>query len=71
MSAILTRVKIAVDTYFQISARGSTISKEFVGGTTTFLTVCYILVVNPKVLSFANVPIKDGGASCSLGTVIL
>lgn len=55
-----------IEQYFQIPVRGSTIWKEIVGGTTTFLTVCYILVVNPKVLNVAGIPIKDGGTVMKL-----
>jgi xanthine/uracil/vitamin C permease (AzgA family) len=60
-SGALTRFRISVETYFQIQARKSTIGKEFIGGTTSFLTVCYILIVNPKMLAVAGIPIKDGG----------
>ncbi|MDR2868930.1 MAG: NCS2 family permease [Deferribacteraceae bacterium] len=37
--------------YFKISAQGSSIRTELVAGMTTFLTMCYIVVVNPDVLS--------------------
>ena len=51
--------------YFQISERESTVSKEVLAGVTTFLTMAYILVVQPAVLSvdFAGNPTGlDAGA---------
>lgn len=36
--------------------RGTTVKTEFVAGITTFLTMVYIIVVNPAILSAAGVP---------------
>ena len=36
---------------FNLKERGTTVSKEIVGGITTFLAMAYILAVNPKILS--------------------
>lgn len=36
---------------FHINERGSSISKEIIGGVTTFLAMAYILAVNPGILS--------------------
>ncbi|MDN5760985.1 MAG: NCS2 family permease [Microlunatus sp.] len=41
------------DRYFGITAQGSTIPRELRAGFTTWLTMSYILVVNPQVLSSA------------------
>ncbi|MFS0862337.1 NCS2 family permease [Fredinandcohnia sp. 179-A 10B2 NHS] len=38
-------------TYFKFSERQTTFKQEFIGGLTTFLSMAYILVVNPLVLS--------------------
>lgn len=40
--------------YFLITQRGSTIEKELRAGLSTFLTVAYILAVNPHILSAAG-----------------
>ncbi|MBR1888794.1 MAG: NCS2 family permease [Candidatus Methanomethylophilus sp.] len=40
-----------LDRYFGISERGSTISTELKGGIITFLSMSYILAVNPLILS--------------------
>lgn len=49
----------AVDRYFGISESGSSIRQECIGGTTTFLTLCYIILVQPVVLSVTGM---DPGA---------
>lgn len=36
---------------FKLKERGTTVSKEIVGGITTFLAMAYILAVNPNILS--------------------
>lgn len=39
-----------MDRFFKISARGSSIGNEVVGGLTTFLAMAYIIAVNPSLL---------------------
>ena len=43
------------DRYFEISARRSTTARELRGGLTTFFTMAYIVVLNPIILSGADV----------------
>ncbi len=43
-----------IERVFNVSARGSTIKTEVLAGVTTFLTMAYILVVNPMILSDAG-----------------
>ena len=45
-----------VDRFFRISERGSSVRTEIVAGLTTWLTMAYILFVNPAILGFAAVP---------------
>jgi len=40
----------ALDSYFHISARGSSVRTEILAGLATFLTMSYILFVNPAIL---------------------
>lgn len=51
-------MKATLDKYFLISERGSTIPREIRGGLVTFLTMAYIIVLNPVILS--NVPDASG-----------
>ena len=45
-----TRPRAAIDGYFKISQRGSTVAREVRGGIVTFLTMAYIIVLNPIIL---------------------
>ena len=40
-----------LDKYFNITGSGSTLKTEIVAGITTFMTMAYILAVNPDILS--------------------
>ena len=48
--------------YFKISERGSTITREVVGGISTFMALSYILFVQPTVLSQCPTGPMDKGA---------
>ena len=49
-----------LDAFFKISERGSTVARELRGGLVTFVTMAYIVVLNPLILgSFAA---DDAGA---------
>lgn len=43
-----------MEKFFKLSERNTTISKEIIGGITTFLAMAYILAVNPGILSGAG-----------------
>jgi AGZA family xanthine/uracil permease-like MFS transporter len=42
---------------FRLSQHGTSVRTEVLGGVTTFLTMAYIIVVNPAILSFAGMPV--------------
>ncbi len=48
-----------LDRFFNISQRGSSVRQEIIGGLTTFLTMSYIIFVNPSILSLTGM---DKGA---------
>lgn len=48
----------ALDRYFGITARGSTVRREVRGGVVTFMTMAYIVVLNPLIIGTA--PDADG-----------
>lgn len=48
-----------MEKFFKLKERGTTVSREIVGGITTFLAMSYILAVNPGILSAAGL---DWGA---------
>ncbi|MGZ4149992.1 MAG: NCS2 family permease [Actinomycetota bacterium] len=45
-----------LDRFFRITERGSTVRIEIVAGITTWLTMAYILFVNPQILGFVGIP---------------
>jgi AGZA family xanthine/uracil permease-like MFS transporter len=49
------RPKNGLDRYFEVSARRSTVTRELRGGLTTFFTMAYIVVLNPIILSGADI----------------
>jgi len=64
-----------LERYFQLSAHGTTVKTELLAGLTTFLTMAYIIFVNPDILAAAGMP-KDAVfvATClaaALGSLIM
>ncbi len=64
-----------LERYFQLSAHGTNVRTEIMAGVTTFLTMAYIIFVNPDILSAAGMP-KDSVfvATClaaALGSTIM
>src|SRR4051812_50104691 len=48
----------ALERHFQIRRRGSSVRTEVLGGFVTFLTMAYIVFVNPAILSQAGMPLN-------------
>jgi AGZA family xanthine/uracil permease-like MFS transporter len=46
----------AVRRFFEVDRHGTTLAREAVAGVTTFVTMAYIIVVNPKILEAAGMP---------------
>ena len=64
-----------LDRYFKLAANQTTVKQEFLGGFTTFLTMAYVIVVNPQILSQAGMPV-DGVVfatclSAAIGTLVM
>ncbi len=55
---------------FQLSQRGTTVKIEFVAGVTTFMTMSYIIFVQPVVLSHAGVDFGAGLIATCVGSAI-
>lgn len=52
-----------LDSYFALTQRGTTPGKEVLAGATTFLTMAYIVLVNPAILGQAGLPIAAVAAA--------
>lgn len=59
-----------LDKYFHIRERGSSIRIEALGGFSTFLTMSYILFVNPAILSAAGLPFDAVAVATALAAAI-
>jgi AGZA family xanthine/uracil permease-like MFS transporter len=55
---------------FQLRARGSTVGREVRGAVATFLTMAYILFVNPDILASAGVPRHSAVACTALAAAV-
>lgn len=55
--------------YFNFDELGTSYKKEFIGGLTTFLSMAYILFVNPQMLSLADIPDLPEGIGMDPGAV--
>jgi AGZA family xanthine/uracil permease-like MFS transporter len=58
-----------IERLFKLRARGSTVRTELLGGATTFVTMAYIIVVNPAILSFAGIPVGPSTVATILTAV--
>jgi AGZA family xanthine/uracil permease-like MFS transporter len=45
-----------IDRYFELAENHTSVEQEMLGGLTTFVTVAYIVVVNPQILAQAGMP---------------
>src|SRR6185312_17341777 len=59
-----------IERRFRIRDRGSTLRVEALGGLSTFLTMCYILFVNPAILSAAGVPFQGVAVATALAACV-
>lgn len=57
--------------YFQFEELGTNYQREFIGGLTTFLSMAYILVVNPLTLSLTTIPDLPDSMRMDYGAVFV
>jgi len=67
--ATRTAATSVLDRYFKITQRGSTVSREVRGGLVTFVTMAYIVVLNPLVLGSFSA--QDAAAKTDVTGAIL
>ena len=64
-----------IDRVFKLSAQGTSVRTEVLAGFTTFLTMAYIVIVNPAILGQAGMPIAAvAAATClaaGLGSILM
>ena len=69
MAATATRPSL-LERRFRLAERGTTPRTEALGGLSTFLTMSYILFVNPAILSAAKVPVVGVAVATALAAAI-
>jgi AGZA family xanthine/uracil permease-like MFS transporter len=63
-------VKDSLDGYFCITERGSTIGTEIRAGTAAFLTMSYLLLVNPQIMNQAGVSHSNAVMGTALSSAV-
>lgn len=65
----------SIRSYFDFESHGTNFRREIIAGATTFVTMAYIIVVNPAILSAAGIPTGPSMVAtiltCLFGTLIM
>ena len=69
-ATFFSKIKRGVNTYFLLEERGTSIQQEFFAGLTSFLTMSYILLVNPQILGLIGIPREQVVVSTALSAAI-
>lgn len=59
-----------IEKYFRLAQHGTSVATEIRAGITTFLTMGYILFINPQILSLTGMPAEDVAIATALGGAI-
>ena len=74
-SSLQLLIQEKLDSYFLLSERSTTIGTEFRAGTASFLTLSYLLLVNPQIMVQAGVDHDDAvfatATSASISCLII
>ena len=56
MNAAPAGITALLERYFRLTENNTTVRREILGGLTTFMTMAYIIVVNPQILAQSGMP---------------
>jgi len=62
---------MSLNSFFDLKGRGTSVRTETEAGITTFLTMCYIIFVNPGILAAAGVPFAAATTATALGAAVV
>ena len=66
---------VTLSAFFKLNQLGSNVKQEILAGLTTFVTIAYIIIVNPKILEAAGMPFGPSMVatilSASFGTLLM
>jgi len=72
---VFHRFRVSLETYFEFQRLKTDWKTEIIAGATTFITMAYIVVVNPSILKDAGMPLAAVAAatciSAALGTLLM
>jgi adenine/guanine/hypoxanthine permease len=54
----LTQGELLLERLFHLSENKTTVRQELLGGLTTFMTMAYVVIVNPRILAEAGMPVE-------------
>ena len=60
-----------METFFKFKERGTNVKTEILAGVTTFLTMAYIIFVNPGILKAAGVPFAGAATATAVGAALM
>ncbi len=60
-----------MEEFFKLTERGTNLRTEILAGITTFMTMAYIIFVNPGILSAAGVPFAGAATATALGAALM
>jgi len=60
-----------MDKFFKFAERETDLKTEIIAGITTFMTMAYIIFVNPGILSAAGVPFAGAATATALGAALM
>src|SRR5207249_653977 len=63
-------LKTAIERFFRLDEHKTTLRTEVIGGATTFTTMAYIIVVNPAILQFADLPVEPSTVATILIAIV-
>jgi AGZA family xanthine/uracil permease-like MFS transporter len=50
--------RAVLERIFHLSENHTTVRREFLGGLTTFMAMAYVVIVNPRILGEAGMPVE-------------
>jgi AGZA family xanthine/uracil permease-like MFS transporter len=70
ISSTTTAMQALLERQFRLAERGTTTRTEVLAGITTFLTMAYIILVNPAILGQAGMPVASVAAATCLAAAL-
>ena len=64
-------MEAAIERFFKIGERGSSLGTEAMAGLTTFLTMAYIVAVNPAMIEAAGIPFNAALTATCFGAAVM